>query len=632
MKRLLLDRFVVRHPGQSAPTQEAYDLLWSAWKSLGRQEKYLEDPAPPQVLWRGMEEAEYANTLGAGKPLQSRGDYSFSVEGTQFSDDPGTAEDYVNFGRSDPRQTGSPNYLVAVRGEVGTQKPDGYYESHRPVPPGEVLGVWRMGVEDGAVVAERVDGRALTANGATPAPGYYLSLPGKKRGVKMANNPPLTPNTAADLDRVFDDSFDTVEKRFPDFGTAELHRDDAASSDNGAGSERQYAYCKEGDPIIIAFAEKAYRAPVSRLRGLMRHEFGHALEYRYGVKELERRLGVKLPAEIERRADAIAEAVWGEPIVYDEQFVQCVAADGTRPRPAHLPDEKAKLKANPNTGHPATAQQLYEAVADRWLAGDLRHPREIVGERPSSHPERWVWDVLDRSMDSQQFPCEVQPLLARVAHSCHLDYYEPTLRPEQVRRLLGREPKANPAYRDQLLEEETHLSSLPSSTRDELLRRVRELDALEERAMEAYERGDFALAERIEGEYAVRAEDLEGVASELMEGWSQEDLEEEPDEGDSLTVQLAALYEEYLGDRDHPASRFGGDWSPPSSPFPVRSAEDMLAYLSMHTIEDSTRRRIENPDPSLLIDAARDAYERRADLLRRRWGRSTGGSGTSDVG
>ena len=237
----------------------------------------------------------------------------------------------------------------------------------------------------------------------------------------------LTPNTAADLDRVFDESFDVIEDQFPDFGTAELHRHDAASSDNGAGSERQYAYCKEGDPIIIAFAEKAYRAPVSRLRGLMRHEFGHALEYRFGVKELERRLGVKLPAEVERRADAIAEAVWGEPIVYDKQLVQCVGVAGVHPRPAHLPDQKEKLKAN---GARKTGQQIYEEVGRRWLAGDFVHPREVVGDRPDRpgvDKARWVYDVLVSSMDSYQFPREAPAMLRKVAHSCHLDELDSTV-------------------------------------------------------------------------------------------------------------------------------------------------------------------------------------------------------------
>jgi hypothetical protein len=147
------------------------------------------------------------------------------------------------------------------------------------------------------------------------------------------------------LEEVFDETFDVVEEQFPNVGTIELHEDEAAGTDNGAGSERQFAYCQDGDPIIIAFAPKSDGLPDSHLRGLMRHEFGHALEYRFGVRALEEVLG-KLPKKVERRADAIAEAVFGEPIEYDERCVQCVGVGGKRPRPKHLPDEKAKLKAN----------------------------------------------------------------------------------------------------------------------------------------------------------------------------------------------------------------------------------------------------------------------------------------------
>lgn len=145
--------------------------------------------------------------------------------------------------------------------------------------------------------------------------------------------------------RCFDECFDWVDELFPDFGSCELHEDTAAGSDNGAGADRQYAYCKNSKPMIIAFAPKARQLTMSNLRGLMRHEFGHALEYRYGVAELERRLG-KLPETVERRADVIAERVWGDPIVYDERLVQCVGKNGTHPRPKHLPDRKEKLKAN----------------------------------------------------------------------------------------------------------------------------------------------------------------------------------------------------------------------------------------------------------------------------------------------
>jgi len=246
---------------------------------------------------------------------------------------------------------------------------------------------------------------------------YYIMRP-------HADVLPNASQAGMNVERAFDEAFDAVEEQFPGLGTVELHEDDAAGADNGAGSERQFAYCKDGNPIVIAFASKAEALPDSHLRGLMRHEFGHALEYRYGVKALEEALGCSLPPEVERRADVIAEAVWGEPIKYDSRSVQCVGVQGERPRPTHLPDKREKLKANASE-RGLTGQEIYDAVADRWLAGDLRHPREIVGERPVSgpHKPRWVYDVLVSTMGHYGFPKDLERHLRRVAHTCHLDFH-----------------------------------------------------------------------------------------------------------------------------------------------------------------------------------------------------------------
>lgn len=143
------------------------------------------------------------------------------------------------------------------------------------------------------------------------------------------------------VEQHFDDCFDEVEETFPDVGTIELHHDDRAADDNGAGSERQFGYCMDGSPIVIAFAAKAEALPDTHIRGLMAHEFGHALEYRYGVEELEKRLG-KLPPTVEARADAIAERVFGDTIRYDDACVQCVGCAGTSPRPSHLAKNRGR--------------------------------------------------------------------------------------------------------------------------------------------------------------------------------------------------------------------------------------------------------------------------------------------------
>jgi hypothetical protein len=216
--------------------------------------------------------------------------------------------------------------------------------------------------------------------------------------IELAANPrvdirrsPMIPNLASDLDATFDEAFDVIEERFPDFGEIEFYEDSKAGADNGAGAERQFAYCQDGKPISIAFAPKAKSLPRSRLVGLMRHEFGHALEYRFGVKELERRLGRRLPGEVERRADAIAESVWEEPIVYDKKFVQCVGVKGTSPRPRHLPDAKETLRPNPGavsveeggvrfvTGEPVTLKVTHKKQKTPYLGSTFGQDVEPAG-------------------------------------------------------------------------------------------------------------------------------------------------------------------------------------------------------------------------------------------------------------
>lgn len=134
--------------------------------------------------------------------------------------------------------------------------------------------------------------------------------------------------------------FDDLQEQFPDFGTIELHVDEAAGEDNGVGAERQFGYCQEpdyaGDAFKIAFASKIERLAQKNIDGLVAHEFGHALDFRYGRRRLEHELGVRLPNGTERRADAIAEAVFGHAIKYDNKLVQCVRCRGRSPRPRRL--------------------------------------------------------------------------------------------------------------------------------------------------------------------------------------------------------------------------------------------------------------------------------------------------------
>ena len=88
----------------------------------------------------------------------------------------------------------------------------------------------------------------------------------------------------------------------------------------------------------IRFAKKILVAPVHRADGLLRHEIGHIVDMIIPSKKLDSwALGrqVRLPSTPERRADAIALAIWGTPLRYDEDLVQSTT-EGVAVRPKHL--------------------------------------------------------------------------------------------------------------------------------------------------------------------------------------------------------------------------------------------------------------------------------------------------------
>jgi hypothetical protein len=105
--------------------------------------------------------------------------------------------------------------------------------------------------------------------------------------------------------------------------------------------KRGYAVCfhHNDGSVSMQFATKTCRAPFHRADALVRHEIGHALDFYLPSPELDRRVayfyGVQLPQTPERRADALAHLIWGEPLRYDRELVQSTRF-GTYPRPEHL--------------------------------------------------------------------------------------------------------------------------------------------------------------------------------------------------------------------------------------------------------------------------------------------------------
>lgn len=109
-------------------------------------------------------------------------------------------------------------------------------------------------------------------------------------------------------------------------------------------ARRNMAYCayREGpdgpEDIQIVVAPKLTRGDKARIEAILRHELAHAIEFYLGEREVRRLAeqdGYRLPRGPERRADRVAEIIWGEPVYYDRDLVQTLER-GTRPRPRHL--------------------------------------------------------------------------------------------------------------------------------------------------------------------------------------------------------------------------------------------------------------------------------------------------------
>jgi hypothetical protein len=93
-----------------------------------------------------------------------------------------------------------------------------------------------------------------------------------------------------------------------------------------------------GPHCHIRFAERILARPLHNIDGVIRHEIGHVIDlttFQIVLEEWAQERGVHLPYTPERRADAIAHAVWGTPILYDQKTVQSTET-GIPLRPEHL--------------------------------------------------------------------------------------------------------------------------------------------------------------------------------------------------------------------------------------------------------------------------------------------------------
>ena len=93
-----------------------------------------------------------------------------------------------------------------------------------------------------------------------------------------------------------------------------------------------------GPACHFAFAPKILHADITRADAIIRHEIGHVLDLCVRPDHLDawaKSRGILLSKTTERRADDIAEAVWGTALKYDHDLVQNTTT-GVTPRPRHL--------------------------------------------------------------------------------------------------------------------------------------------------------------------------------------------------------------------------------------------------------------------------------------------------------
>jgi hypothetical protein len=106
----------------------------------------------PGHLYRGITDDEFRFIKSHGV-VRSNEKWSIRGEGTNFAEDADEAESYVNYGRTDPRKTGKPTYVIEVKKDESFKRwPDGYWKTPE-VSKSAITRAWKMVGEGGEVVA-----------------------------------------------------------------------------------------------------------------------------------------------------------------------------------------------------------------------------------------------------------------------------------------------------------------------------------------------------------------------------------------------------------------------------------------------------------------------------------------------
>jgi hypothetical protein len=100
-----------------------------------------------------------------------------------------------------------------------------------------------------------------------------------------------------------------------------------------AGSSGRAFGFYDPDELQIGLSPDLEQEDLDRIRGIIRHEFGHAVDELYADATIRYKIPNLPDTGAEARADAIAVALWGD-LGYDEDDIQ--RAGLLRPRPEYL--------------------------------------------------------------------------------------------------------------------------------------------------------------------------------------------------------------------------------------------------------------------------------------------------------
>lgn len=198
-----------------------------------------------------------------------------------------------------------------------------------PVVTGPFRGTIQEGTEDGGDedpcdewAPDEGDGDASTALNGVPCARHAHLGPAAWAAAEQQ----------ARLQVIFAEERARFARAFPGVARAELTVVDAlCPSSTRACRPRDVAECALGEHPNITVVQRLGRAPEATIRGVYRHELGHAAswwEVRAG-RQPRRGIGA------EQWADDLAEKATGERVNYDAQGLQTIGP-GTYPRPAWL--------------------------------------------------------------------------------------------------------------------------------------------------------------------------------------------------------------------------------------------------------------------------------------------------------